>query len=92
MSSEPIVCRSTFWYHWRRIAMIVLVLGFCAYFIYDWKVGYPRKREAVAEWVKLRDAMGGKDAVEKEVDAAYAKCDASSWRWEAWTGWTAWRI
>lgn len=23
--------------------------------------------------------------------AAYAKCDAESWRWEAWRGWTAWR-
>jgi hypothetical protein len=25
------------------------------------------------------------------VDAAYARCDAASWRWEAWIGWTAWK-
>lgn len=26
------------------------------------------------------------------VEAAYAQCDAASWRWESWTGWTAWKI
>lgn len=71
MSSEPIICRSTFWYHWRRIAMMVLVFGFCAYFIYDWRIGYPKQREAVAAWLDLKDKMGGKDTA--EVDAAYAK-------------------
>jgi len=75
MSSETIVCRSTFWYHWRRIAMMVLVFGFCGWFVYDWQVGYPRKREAVVEWMKLRESMG-KDAPEKDVDAAYAKLAA----------------
>jgi hypothetical protein len=70
-STETIVCRSTPWYHKRRIAMLVLVFGFCGYFIYDWQIGYPRKREAVAEWLKLKDQLG-----EKEADAAYAKLAA----------------
>ena len=25
------------------------------------------------------------------IDIAWAKCDAESWRWEAWRGWTAWK-
>lgn len=25
------------------------------------------------------------------IDAAYARSDAASWRWEAWRGWTAWK-
>ena len=25
------------------------------------------------------------------IDAAFAKSDAASWRWEAWRGWTAWK-
>jgi hypothetical protein len=53
---------------------------------------------ALRDWMKipvLTDALFvgmAADARAVLVDAAYAQCDASSWRWEAWTGWTAWRI
>jgi len=30
------------------------------------------------------------DARARRIDAAYARADAESWRWEAWTIWTAW--
>ena len=53
---------------------------------------------ALRDWMKipvltdaLFDGMAADDRAAL-VDAAYAQCDASSWRWEAWTGWTAWKI
>lgn len=54
--AEPIVCRSTPWYHKRRILMLALVWIFCAFFIYDWQIRYP----------KYRDAMAAKEALQKE--------------------------
>ena len=68
--TEPIICRSTRWYHIRRIPMLLLVFGYCAWFIYDWRIGYPRAREAQTEKRRLIDELG-KDKI-KEVDAAYA--------------------
>jgi hypothetical protein len=53
--SDPIVCRTTPWYHKRRIAMLLLIFGFSAYFFYDWKIGYPRKREISETYVRLKD-------------------------------------
>lgn len=55
MSTEPITCRVTPWYHKRRIAMLVLVAGFAAYFFYDWKVGYPAKQEAATTMKELTE-------------------------------------
>jgi hypothetical protein len=42
-AAESIVCPVTAWYHKRKIAMILLLLGLSAFFFYDWKVGYPKK-------------------------------------------------
>lgn len=50
------------------------------------------------DWLKippLTDALlDGFSADERAdlVDAAYAACDAGSWRWEMWAGWTAWKF
>jgi hypothetical protein len=43
-AAEPIICPVTAWYHKRKIAMILLLLGLSAFFFYDWKVGYPKKQ------------------------------------------------
>ena len=43
-AAEPIICPVTPWYHKRRVSMIALLLGLSAFFFYDWKVGYPKKR------------------------------------------------
>ena len=43
-AAESIVCPVTAWYHKRKIAMILLLLGLSAFFFYDWKVGYPKKQ------------------------------------------------
>lgn len=63
---DPIVCRSTPWYHKRRIPMLVLVWFFCGYFLYDWKVGYPKLRDAAAKLEELK-----KDKGEKAGEAEY---------------------
>lgn len=66
--AEPIVCRVTPWYHKRRVAMLVLIFGFSIYFFYDWKVGYPLKREAAETMVQLEkeNRAGEYDAIAKE--------------------------
>lgn len=54
-------------------------------------------QDALRDWMKipvLTDALLegiAADARAALVDAAYARCDAASWRWEAWSGWTAWK-
>lgn len=50
---------------------------------------------AYRDWLKLPVLtdwmMGDVDADEraKQIDDAFARVDAGSWRWERWTGWTA---
>ncbi len=65
---DLIVCRSTPWYHKRRIAMLLLVFGFSIAFFYDWSIRYPKHREAQTENRRLVSEMG-----ETEGTAAYAK-------------------
>ena len=53
---------------------------------------------ALRDWMKipvLTDALLDGIAADDRaalVDAAYAQCDAASWRWETWTGWSAWKL
>ena len=42
--TEEIICRTTPWYIKRRLLMVAMLLGFSAYFFYDWKIGYPAER------------------------------------------------
>lgn len=39
-----IICHTTPWYTKRRLLMVAMLLGFSAYFAYDWKIGYPKER------------------------------------------------
>lgn len=50
--------------------MLLLVFGYCAWFIYDWQIGYPRAREAQAEWKRIKEEKGPEKVA--EVEAAYA--------------------
>ena len=43
--TEEIICRTTPWYKKRRLLMVAMLLGFSAYFFYDWKVGYPKQQQ-----------------------------------------------
>lgn len=50
---------------------------------------------ALRDWMKIpvvNDALLGDLPVEERdarIDAAFARCDADSWRWERWVGWRA---
>lgn len=49
------------------------------------------------DWLKIpvltNGLLGPWSAAERaaRIDAAFAKSDAASWRWEAWRGWSAWK-
>lgn len=48
--TEEIICPTTPWYKKRRLLMVAMLLGFSAYFCYDWKIGYPKKRTQFSEY------------------------------------------
>ncbi|MGC6466390.1 MAG: hypothetical protein ACON5N_12445 [Akkermansiaceae bacterium] len=54
MSTSPetseVICRPTKWFIWRAILMLAMFGGFGAYFLYDWKIGYPKKNYIVANY------------------------------------------
>ena len=51
MSENPlIVCKVTNWFLWRALLMLVMFGGFCVFFLYDWKYGYPEKNVIVANY------------------------------------------
>lgn len=53
-------------------------------------------QEAYRDWLKIPLMTNvllpdlDPDARARRIDEAYARADATSWRWEAWTVWTAW--
>jgi len=57
MSNSPeLICRPTKWFIWRALLMLVMFGGFGAYFLYDWKVGYPQKNYVVANYTAFNKA------------------------------------
>ncbi len=60
--TEEIICRTTPWYKKRRLLMVAMLLGFSAYFFYDWKIGYPKQQaEYELYWPAYKEAMEKKD-------------------------------
>lgn len=51
--------------------MLLLVLGYCAWFSYDWQIGYPRLREAQMARATIEGRIGKEKVAEAE--AAYAE-------------------
>ena len=47
-NEDPIICRVTWWYYKRMGLMAAACVLFGLYFLYDWKIGYP-KANAIAE-------------------------------------------
>ncbi len=43
-----IVCKATKWFIWRALLMLIMFGVFGVYFLYDWKIGYPKKNVVVA--------------------------------------------
>lgn len=50
LSGSEIICRPTKWFVWRALLMLVMFGGFGTYFLYDWKIGYPKKNYIVANY------------------------------------------
>ncbi|MDB4265445.1 hypothetical protein N9891_01705 [bacterium] len=55
-SSSEIICRPTKWFIWRALLMVVMFGGFAGYFLYDWKIGYPKKNYIVANYAAFNEA------------------------------------
>ena len=54
--SEEIVCQPTKWFLTRIVLMLVMFGGFAVYFLYDWKVGYPKKNYIIAQYRAFSEA------------------------------------
>ena len=54
--NSEVICRPSKWFLWRAALMLVMFGGFGLYFLYDWKVGYPKKNYVIANYVAFNDA------------------------------------
>jgi hypothetical protein len=70
-------------------------LGAAGFRIRRWRWRLPLTQSMLRDWMKipvvtdpLFTALDPEERAAR-VDAAYARCDPSSWRWERWIGWTA---
>lgn len=68
-----IVGKITPWFTKRMVMLLAMFFGFSAYFFYDWKIGYPKKRVIYdtylvyeSEWEALE--AGGKDVEAKKLE------------------------
>jgi hypothetical protein len=61
-----------------------------------WSVSVRLTQAAYRDWLKIpvvsEGLLPGLPPTERNrrLDAAYARADRRSWRWERWIGWTAW--
>ena len=61
-----------------------------------WEFSLRLTQAAWRDWLKLpacsAPLLPGLTSKERaaRIDAAFARCDPRSWRWERWRGWTAW--
>ncbi len=93
---QPIVLSASSWYLWRRVvAFTVLPLFFSLYFFYDWKYGYPKKREqwevyqqwkkeerSTTDWVRYASEQGW----DKEPDEMTDEKIQEQFNWGVGTG------
>ena len=62
-----------------------------------WSVSARLTQAAYRDWLKIPVVSDGllpglpPTERDRRLDAAYARADRRSWRWERWIGWTAWR-
>ncbi len=45
-AGSTIICRPSKWFIWRALAIFTMLSLFSLYFLYDWKVGYPKSNFA----------------------------------------------
>ena len=72
---ESIICQPTRWFLWRALAMVAMFGFFCAWFLKDWKLGYPQENVVYYTYKAF-------EAAKKE----FAKGEEAGWtatEWEA---------
>lgn len=74
MSEEKeLICRPTKWFTFRVALMFIMFTAFGVYFLYDWKVGYPKANYIVAHYKAFSAAGKAWESAEnRENWAAYA--------------------
>jgi hypothetical protein len=53
---SEIICRPSKWFIWRALLMLAMFGGFACYFLYDWKIGYPKKNYILANYDAFNQA------------------------------------
>ena len=78
---EEIICRTTSWYKKRRLLMVAMLIGFSAYFFYDWKIGYPQQKlEYDTYWPVYQEMVGSKKTeAERDEKGWRAKARDKGW-------------
>ena len=78
MTNEPeeIICRTTPWYKKRRLLMVAMLLGFSAYFFYDWKIGYPKQQQEYNAYWPVYQELSVKN---KDDKGWLAKAKVAAW-------------
>jgi hypothetical protein len=81
-ADEPIVCRVTLWYY-RRIGLIAgMCVVFGLYFLYDWKMGYPKTNAIAAkqEWFE-KELLPSYDVAQKagKLEEWKRQAEAQGW-------------
>ena len=81
-NGESIVCRVTTWYYRRMGMMAGMCVAFGLYFIYDWKVGYPKANEIAdkQEWFE-KELLPSYDEAQKagKLEEWMVKAEAEGW-------------
>lgn len=74
--TEEIICPTTPWYKKRRLLMVAMLLGFSLYFLYDFKIGYPREK---VEYDKYWPVYQEMVTVNKDDKGWLAKAKENKW-------------
>jgi hypothetical protein len=86
-ASEPIICRTTPWYHKRRLLMIAMLLGMGGWFLYDWAFKYPADKARYDEYYPVYTKMMADKKETEWFELARAKkwpekVDTKDWDWK----------
>lgn len=85
-SPKPeIVGKITPWFTRRMLLMLAMFAGFSAYFFYDWKIGYPKKRVIYDTYLEFKEeqdqlvADGKKEEAEKKLNEWVKTATNNDW-------------
>lgn len=87
VEGEAVVCRVTTWYYRRMALAGGMCLVFGLYFLYDWKVGYPKANEIAAkqEWFE-KELLPSYEAAKQAGKLGEWRAEAESKGWPTGKG------